>query len=269
MQEITDNVYVETEFPGCNTSFVVTAEGVVVIDTPMVPALAKKWAVEAAGHGEICYVINGEPHTDHVAGNCWFGGKVIAHEGVRQILLDMRREELEEMFQWMAPNALPLDKEFRYHPPDITFSQKLTLYLGEHTFQLMHVPGHTPYEVAVYVPGERVVFTSDNVVEGMPIMFQSVPYAWLDSLKQLQQLEVDKVVPGHGNVCDKAYLQVMYDNVKYCIDSVKAAIDKGWSLEEIQEKVTFADRFPPMDPGVDMAPMRRGSIAHLYEVLKN
>jgi hypothetical protein len=79
---------------------------------------------------------------------------------------------------------------------------------------------------------------------------------------------LDKVVPGHGEVCDKAYLQVMYDNVKYCIDTVKDAIDKGWSLEEIQEKVTFAERFPPTGPGDPMAPMRHESIARIYEVLR-
>jgi hypothetical protein len=43
MQQITNNIYVETGFKGCNTSFVVTSEGVVIIDTPMVPEEAKKW----------------------------------------------------------------------------------------------------------------------------------------------------------------------------------------------------------------------------------
>jgi hypothetical protein len=69
-------------------------------------------------------------------------------------------------------------------------------------------------------------------------------------------------------VCDKAQLKVMYDNIKYMVDAVKAAVAKGWGLKEIQEKVTFAERFPPMGPGDAMAPMRHGSIAHLYEVLK-
>ena len=45
MQKVTDNVYVESEISVCNTSVVVTKEGVVVIDTPMVPANAKKVAV--------------------------------------------------------------------------------------------------------------------------------------------------------------------------------------------------------------------------------
>jgi cyclase len=268
MQKIKDNVYVETNFRGCNSSFVVTGEGVVVIDTPMVPVDAKQWCDEAQRHGEIKYVINGEPHPDHISGDCWFPGKLIAHEDARPVMMKARREEMEGQLKFLAPDALPLDEEFHFRLPDITFSHKLTLYLGKHTFHLMHVPGHTASEAAVYVPEEKTVFTSDNVIQAMPIMFQSVPYAWLESLKLLQQLDVDIVVPGHGEVGDKTYLQTMYENVKYCIDSVKAAIDKGWSLKETQEKVTFAERFPPMGPDDPMAGMRHNSIARLYEVLQ-
>ncbi len=267
MQQVTGNVYAGTNFRGCNSSFVVTAGGVVIIDTPMVPAEAKKWREEAEKFGEIKYVINNEPHNDHVAGNCWLDGTLVAHEDTREAIKQNSQKDLEGDMKWMSPDALPLGKDFHYRLPDITFSGEMTLYLGEHTLRILHMPGHTPSQTAVFVPEERVVFTSDNVVMGMPIFFQAVPYEWLESLEKLQKLDVDKIVPGHGQVCDKSQLKVMYDNVKYCIDSVKDAMEKGWSLKEIQEKVTFADRFPPMGPGDAMAPVRHGSIARLYEVL--
>jgi cyclase len=269
MQKITENVYAGMDFRGCNSSFVVTAEGTVIIDTPMVPAEAKRWQEEVRKFGEIRYLINNEPHLDHVAGNCWFGATLIAHEGTREAIKRNSQEALEGQMRWMAPDALPLDKDFHYRLPDITFSGEIKLYLGKHTFHLIPVPGHTPSETAVFVPEERVVFTSDNVIMGMPIMIDAVPEQWLKSLRKLQKLDVDKVIPGHGPVCDKAQLQAMYDNVKYCTDEVNAAITKGWSLQEIQEKVTFTDRFPPVGPGDAMAPMRHESIAHIYEVLKN
>jgi cyclase len=268
MQKITENVYAGMDFRGCNSSFVVTTEGTVIIDTPMVPSEAKKWREEVRKFGEIRYVINNEPHNDHVAGNCWLGATLIAHEGTREAIKHNSREVLEGQIKWIAPEALPLDKEFHYRLPDITFSEEMTLYLGKHTIHLIPVPGHTPSETAVFVPEERVVFTSDNVIIGMPIMINAVPDQWLKSLKKLQKLDIDKVIPGHGPVFDKKQLQVMYDNVKYCTDEVKAAMAKGWSLKEIQEKVTFAERFPPMGPGDAMAPMRHESIAGLYQVLK-
>lgn len=268
MQKITDNVYAGLSFRGCNSSFVVTTEGTVIIDTPMVPAEAKKWREEVNKFGEIRYVINNEPHNDHVAGNCWMGGTLVAHEGTREAIKNNRKEALEGQMRWMSPDALPLDKDFHYRLPDITFSQELNLYLGKHTFHLFHVPGHTPSESAVFVPEERVVFTSDNVIMGMPIMINAVPEEWLKSLKKLQTLDVDKVIPGHGPVCDKAQLQVMYDNVKYITGKVKTAIAEGWSLKEVQQRVTLAERFPPMGTGDPMKQMRHESLTGLYKALK-
>jgi cyclase len=268
LQQITKNVYVETEFQGCNTSFVVTGEGVVVIDTPMVPAEARKWNDEAGRHGVVRYVINTEPHTDHVAGNCYFEGTGVSHEGTRQAILSAKVDDLKGMLQWMAPDALPLEEGFHYRPPEITFSQRLTLYPGEHTFQLIHMPGHSPYQLAVYVPQERVVFTSDNVSVGMPFFRQAVPFAWLDSLQELQKLDVDKVVPGHGNVCEKSYIPQMSVIIEDWIDAVKKAIDQGMSSEEAQEKISLADKYPELAQNERMAGMIRTNIAALYNTLK-
>jgi len=55
MQKVTDNVYAETEFAGCNPGFVVTSEGVVMIDTPQMPVDAIKWRDEIAKHGHVRY----------------------------------------------------------------------------------------------------------------------------------------------------------------------------------------------------------------------
>lgn len=166
MKKITDNVYVESVISVCNSSFVVTKEGVVVIDTPMVPANAKKWAKEAEKYGPIRYVINTEPHGDHTTGNCYFGGTLIAHEGTRDAILASKVDNIKGMIQMNSPGA-ELDKDFRFRPPDITLSERLTFYLGDHTFHLTAMPGHSPHQLAVHVPEERVVFTSDNVSRGM------------------------------------------------------------------------------------------------------
>jgi cyclase len=268
MQKIASNVYVETGNLGCNTGFVVTREGVVMVDTPYIPAQAKKWRDEIARYGPIRYVIDGEPHPDHISGNCWFGGTLIAHEGTRQAIIAAKTETLENMIKEKAPDQLPLDPDFKYRIPDITLSQRMTLYLGNHTFQLINLPGHTPYQVAVYVPEERIVFTSDNVLRGMPLLHDALPYGWLDSLKQLQQLDVDRIIPGHGDICDKRYLQEMSSIIQFWIRSVEVAIKRGWSLEETLAKVTMADKYPEITLNPSMDGKRRRSIQHLYEVLK-
>jgi cyclase len=267
VKQITKNVYCENGFRGCNTSFVVTNEGVVVIDTPMIPVEARKWRDEANKYGPIRYVINTEPHNDHISGNGYFEGIIIGHEGTRKAILAASTNDLKNMLERMAPDSLPIEKGFKYHPSDITLSQRLTIYLGGHTFHLINMPGHSPFQVAVYVPEERVVFTSDNVTRGMTFLHQALPYEWLESLKRIEELDVDFLVPGHGEVCDKSYIPEMRAHVQAWIDAVTDAIAKGMSLQEAKNTISLLDRYHvPADQRMQQIQLM--NIAHLYEVLK-
>ncbi len=170
----------------------------------------------------------------------------------------------------MAPDSLPLMDGYSYRPPSITLSERLTLYVGEHTFQLIHVPGHTPFQVAVFIPEERVVFTSDNVFYKVQAwLHQALPYEWLESLKQIGELEADVLVPGHGEICDRSYIPEMSAFIQAWIDTVSEAIDKGMSLEEAQDKVSLLDRYP-MQPGNEAMgqAVQQMNVTRLYEVLK-
>jgi len=269
MQKVTDNVYVETGFQGSNNTFVVTKEGVVMIDTPQVPTDAITWRDEIAKHGKVRYLINSEPHGDHFTGNFFFEGTVVAHDGVREAILASSVEQLKERTEQTAPDTLPLLEGFAFRPPDITFSQRLTLHLGNHTFELINLPGHSPYQIAVYIPEEKVVCTSDNVVyKTQPFLHQALPYEWLDSLKKLRELDADILVPGHGEVCDSSYLPEMSALVQAWIDVVKEAIDRGMSLDEaVKDKALLEKYSIPVGPE-PMGPMVvRMSMTRLFEVL--
>jgi glyoxylase-like metal-dependent hydrolase (beta-lactamase superfamily II) len=270
VQKISDNVYAETGFPGCNTGFVVTKEGVVMIDTPQMPTDAIKWRDEIAKHGPVRYLINTEPHGDHFSGNSFFEGTVVAHEGTREAILASSAQRPGERHRQGGAENHSYPEGFSFRPPTITLSQRLTLYLGDHTLQLITLPGHTPYEVAVYIPEERVVFTSDNIFHKVqPFLRHALPYEWIDSLKRLQELEADVLVPGHGTICDRSYIPEMIAFIQEWIDVVSAAIDKGMSLEEAQDKVSLLDRYP-MEAGAEsMAQqVQQMNVARLYEVLK-
>jgi len=270
MQKITQNVFVETGFRGCNVGFVVTEAGVVMIDTPYIPRDAVKWRDEIAKHGTVRYLINTEPHADHFTGNYFFEGTVVAHDGTRQAILDASVAQLREYLKQTDPESLPLVDKFSYRPPTITLSQRLTLYSGSHTFQLINLPGHTRFQLAVYIPGESVVFTSDNVFGRVQAwLHQALPYEWLESLKQIQKLEADILVPGHGEICSRDYIPEMSAFIQSWIDEVKAAIDQGMSLQEAQDKISLLDRYP-MQAGAEARAnmLQRMNVARLYEVLK-
>ena len=194
---------------------------------------------------------------------------MVAHEGTREAILAASVEELKERFKQAAPENLSLMEGFRYRPITITLSRRLTLYLGDHTFQLINMPGHTPYQVAVYIPEERVVFTSDNVFSKVQAwLHQAVPYEWLDSLKRLQELEADVLVPGHGSLCDRSYIPEMSALIQAWIDAVTAAINQGMSLEEAQDKVSQIDRYPREGALSAERQLERNNVARLYELLK-
>ena len=74
MRRVSENVYAEIYFWGCNPGFVVTGEGVVMIDTPQQPIDAVRWRERLQEYGPIRYLINTEPHVDHILGNAYFPG---------------------------------------------------------------------------------------------------------------------------------------------------------------------------------------------------
>ena len=267
MQKITENVYVESQISACNSSCVVTKEGVVVIDTPMVPANAKKHAAAVSKFGPVRYLINTEPHGDHISGNCYFSGTHIAHDGTREVILASKVEDIKGMLQMISPGA-DLDSDFKYRPSDITFSERLTFYLGDHSFHLYHMPGHSPYQVAVYVPKERTIFTSDNISRTLPFFRQAIPDAWLKTLKELQKFDVDYVVPGHGDAGDKSCITEMENTVNTWIDTVKEAIAKGMTLQEVQQKLTMREQFPELTHDERTTSVVNMNVTRLYEILK-
>jgi len=264
MDRLTESVYVNITGRGCNNGLVATSDGLVMIDTPMFPADAYALQKEIDKLGELRYIINTEPHVDHVSGAFFFPAPVIAHEGTRKAVLEASVDQYREMLRRTDPQ-ISLPEGYRYRPPTITLSDRLTVYLGDHTFEIVHMPGHSPFQVAVFVPEERVVFTSDNVTNGTPpFMHQALPLEWIQSLERMLKLDADKLVPGHGPVADRAYLNDMIGVVKGATEIVWAALNNGMSLDEAQRTLSLFPGFPANER---MLQVQRMSIARLYEVL--
>jgi len=267
MKKISKNIYAETNYRGCNPGFVVTSAGVVMIDTPQMPTDAVKWRDVIAKFGKIKYIINTEPHGDHYSGNCYFKGTVIAHEGTRQAILASNVEQMKAHFKQAAPEEYALMKRFKFRPPTITLTKDMTLYVGDHTFKLINLPGHTPYQVAVYLPEEKAIFTSDNVFYKVPPWLQqAMPYEWIESLKKMEDMEIEVVVPGHGEVCDASYFPEMRLCIQEWIDTVGGIAKQGVTLEEAINKVKILDKYP-IDPEMRKM-LLRFNVGRLYQILK-
>jgi cyclase len=270
MDRISDHVFAEVGTRGANHGYVVTSDGVVLVDTPFKPTDALRLRAALADIGPLRYVVNTEPHVDHWTGNAFFDAPVVAHEGVRGRILGMDVEEHRSRVAGLGPDEPPHAATYRARPPSITFTNELTLHVGDHTFRLVNMPGHTPFQAAVVVEEERVAFTSDNVFCGVQTWLQEAdPDAWLRSLDALRALDVDLLVPGHGRVCDKAYLDTQEAFIREWVAYVRDAVDRGLGRDEAMDTLTdLTDRFP-MDVEQDgMAPrVMRMNVGNLYDYL--
>jgi cyclase len=257
MERVTANVFTTTRLRGCNPSFVSTSDGVVVIDTPQLPTRAVAMRLEAEAHGAIRYLVNTEHHVDHIFGNYYFkgAGTVVEHKGVFDNFMVVTPDL--DPFAY-AHEAVPTDdpdgeaifpdRDEYYRDPNkatIVFTGDLTLKVGDHTFNLIHTPGHTPGQIAVHVPEERVVFTGDTIFcECQTWLMTSNVDQWLESLERLRQLDVDHVIPGHGPVTTLQYVDTQRSMLLEWKAAVALAVAKGWTREETIERVRFDDRYP-------------------------
>ena len=128
---------------------------------------------------------------------------------------------------------------------DITFTQNLDLFLGGLTIKLFSLPKHSAGGIGIYIPEEKAVFTTDIIFKCKKSwLHEADPEQWLQSLKRIDELDVDVIVPGHGEPCDKSYLTEQAGIIQGWIDVVKSAIEKGWSPEQAFAEITVPDPHP-------------------------
>ena len=257
MEQVTPNVWTQTGWRGCNPSYVVTSDGVVVIDTPQLPTKAIAMRSEAESHGPIRYVINTEHHVDHIFGNFYFkgAGPVVHHQGVYDRFMVVYPEL--DPFAYAA-EAIPTDdpdgaalfprREEYYADPNsgtVVFTGDLTLHVGQHTFELLHTPGHTPGQIAVHVPEERVVFTGDTVFSACQTWLMTSDVGqWIAALDRIGGLDFTTLVPGHGPVTGRQSLDSQRAALLEWTTAVAVAVADGWSRDETVTRISFADRCP-------------------------
>ena len=84
--------------------------------------------------------------------------------------------------------------------PNLVFNDSLTLYGKNTTVKLIsYGDGHTPSDVFVYLPKEKIIFTGDLLfIKYHPWIGESKPEDWINYLKKIQLLDVDTYIPGHG-----------------------------------------------------------------------
>lgn len=217
-----------------NTAFVVTEQGVVVIDTG--PSLRYGKALRAAigqiTDKPIVRVFNTHHHPDHFLGNQAFKdiaiislpetGKQIAQQG------NAFAENMYRMVgDWMRSTEVflptqPIDK------PEFT--------LGSHTFELLSFSGHSGADLVILDRKTGVLFASDMVFYQRALTTPHTPGLdiWIKEIEKLRKIEFNLMVPGHGPVVTGfEALDQMAAYLKWLDQTLTHSAEAGLSMTEV------------------------------------
>jgi glyoxylase-like metal-dependent hydrolase (beta-lactamase superfamily II) len=197
-----------------NAAFVVTREGVVVVDALGSPALARELvaAIARITPQPVRHVVLTHYHADHIYGLQVFkdlGATVTAHEAGR-IYLNSEAAALrlqasrEELAPW-------IDADTRLVAADRWIDQTTRFTLGGVDFVLQPAgPAHTPEDLVVVLPQQQLLIAGDLVFRGrVPFVGQADSGRWIEALNRLLSYKLKTIVPGHGPASTSAESDLM------------------------------------------------------------
>ena len=138
-------------------------------------------------------------------------------------------EGLEAYLKEMTPARVTL--------PTMTFDRRLVIHRGGREIHLLFLGrGHTAGDVVAYIPSERVVATGDLMHGLLPYMGDGFPDEWPATLRALEALEFDRVIPGHGSIQEgKSVLAQFRGYVEEITEKVSRGIEQGPDAGRAQE----------------------------------
>lgn len=213
-----------------NAGFVVTPRGVVVVDALGSPILAQKLITEIKKitPQKIVAVIVSHYHADHVYGLQEFkkiGAKIYAqNEGRNYLSSETAKQRLIASRIDFAPWV---NDKTALTSADVWVDQKTKLSVGGVDFFVSRVgPAHAPEDLMVYVPSEKVLFAGDLVFRGrIPFVGNADSKGWLVALDEIEKLNPNIVIPGHGNYSVKPAEDIVFTRnyLKYLRESMTNA----------------------------------------------
>lgn len=182
----------------CNSYYIGGTVGALIDPglSQFVPDLLERMRQDGVDPEAIRRVINTHSHPDHFEGSQYFADKSIP--------IGMHKTEVEFL---NGPGA-ELFSLFGIEPPALEISwmpEEEDLLLGEESFQVIHVPGHSPGSIALYSPSRAMLFSGD-VIFDQSIGRTDFPGGngtlLKQSIEKLAELPAVCVLPGHMAIVD-------------------------------------------------------------------
>jgi glyoxylase-like metal-dependent hydrolase (beta-lactamase superfamily II) len=269
-----------------NSVIIVNESDVVVIDSGGAPLSAANALrlIRSITSKPVSVLINTHWHGDHNMGNQVYREafpalRIVSHEAtqghmagetmsyvaglpaeldgyIKEFEAMAAKEPLSERRRLMLEDLRVAKREVeqvRVTPPDLTFTDKLTLHHGKREIQVLHLgKGNTDGDAVVWLPQQKILISGDLVVHPLPYGIGSYPREWLATLAKLGELPFELLVPGHGEPQkDRAYIQQLSRTLASIREQVGAAVAKGLDLEATTKAIdtsAFEAQYTGGDP---------------------
>ena len=222
------------EGSGGNIAVLTGKEGKLLIDSGFTVSKARiRDALNNLSADPITQLINTHWHIDHTDGNDWVhsaGAKIIAHENTKKHLSTSTRVEgWQYTFPPSPEGALPttiFTDEHRLHHNDTTIALKY------------YNPAHTDSDVSVVFEEADVIHVGDTLWNGIYPFIDYSTGGSIDGMIRATERNLsavtDKtiVIPGHGQVANKAALTEFRDMLTTIRNNVAELKKQGKSLSE-------------------------------------
>ena len=274
-----------------NAGLVVGAHESILIDTLWDVRLTRRMLDAMAPHVEsapITHLVNTHSDGDHWWGNQLLpdarritsraSAAVMAHEASAPAELERFRrlgktlaragglplpgglgKRVSDFGSYIAGMFEPYDfSEVRTTPATEPFDDGLTIEIGDRGLELVTVgPAHTPGDLIVWLPAERVVFAADVAFVGVTPVIWAGPVAnWLRALDTIASLEPEVVVPGHGPLCTVAELEPIERYLRWLDATTRPLFAGGLSAYAAAEQVATSEEFRRQEWASWLAPER-------------
>jgi len=237
-----------------NAGFIVTREGVVVVDAEASPAAGETLlrTIRSVTSRPIRWLVLTHHHPDHHFGAIVFrkaGARVIAHPDTRTLASEGGPDE--EVINWIRVVGLDAMRGFEFaDTPDRPVTASDTLRLGGRTIVVFSPgPGHTPGDLMVWLPTERVLFAGDILIEdGVTMMVDGSAPALLGALARIDSLAPRVVVPGHGAIpaVPAELVQRTRNYVTQLRTEMRAAVERGVPMQRALSALPPPDENRPV-----------------------
>ena len=240
--QVGDGLYAFTAEGDPNTGVIIGDDSVMIVEAQATPRLARKVidCVRSVTDKPISHLVLTHYHAVRVLGASAYGAReIIMSDTARAMVAERGQEDWDSEFD-RFPRLFQGHEEIPGLTwPTTTFSDSMTVYLGNRRVDIMHLGrAHTAGDAVVWVPDQEVMFTGDIVEYHSACYCGDGHFAdWEETLMNIAAFEPQSIAPGRGDalVGEEMVAEAIANTADFVASTYKPVarvVARGGSLKE-------------------------------------